>query len=194
VFAAAAAAGGSGNGGAGSGGGHVEMRALAISAEAEAAAEPVAAPATDVSPAVQLDDVLRTIKLLERREADLRDETKDLIGLMKSAAQALMASATAAPSVLPLHLQRLERCVLPACAPARAGPARSWRPGCGRAARGGPGGGAARERAGGLYADAQLFAHCAFFHPPPQRVHGQGAQGRRRGRGRGRAGGGHDDG
>ncbi len=110
------------------------MRALAMAAEAEAAAEPVAAPATDVSPAVQLDDVLRTIKLLERREADLRDETKDLIGLMKSAAQALMASATAAPSVLPLHLQRLERCVLPACAPARAGPARSWRPCSGRAA------------------------------------------------------------
>jgi hypothetical protein len=116
VVLAAAAAGGSGNGakpsGAGAGaGGHVEMRALAMAAEAAEAVDAEPAVAADAPPhaAVQLDAVLRTIKLLERREADLRDEMKDVLGLMASAAQALVGAA--APAVLPLHLQRLERCV-----------------------------------------------------------------------------------
>jgi hypothetical protein len=106
--AAAPAGGGAGAakpGGAG-GAGHGELRALAT--DAHALAPPEAPPAP---PAFSPDDVLRTIRLLERRESDLRDEMKDLLTLMASSAQALQHTAPALPPQLARdHIQRLERC------------------------------------------------------------------------------------
>jgi hypothetical protein len=56
-------------------------------------------------------DVLRAIRLLEQRETELRDEMKNILGLMAASAEALQGGATSASSPLALAAARLERCV-----------------------------------------------------------------------------------
>ena len=80
------------------------------------AAEP--APAAG---AQAMGDVLRAIRLLEQRETELRDEMKNILGLMAASAEALQAGATSSSSPLALAAARLERCVAGCAAQPRAG-------------------------------------------------------------------------
>jgi len=83
--------------------------------KADAAAEPAPAAPTHAAPAAgpthAMADVLRAIRLLEQRETELRDEMKNILGLMAASAEALQGGATSASSPLALAAARLERCV-----------------------------------------------------------------------------------
>ena len=72
--------------------------------EAGAAAEPAPAAGTQA-----MGDVLRAIRLLEQRETELRDEMKNILGLMAASAEALQTGATSSSSPLALAAARLER-------------------------------------------------------------------------------------
>ena len=86
--------------------------------KADAAAEPApAAPApphaAPAGPTHAMADVLRAIRLLEKRETELRDEMKNILGLMALSAETIQGStATSSTSPLALAAARLERCVL----------------------------------------------------------------------------------
>jgi hypothetical protein len=79
----------------------------------DAAAEPAPAAAVPAAgPTHAMADVLRAIRLLEKRETELRDEMKNILGLMAASAEALQDGATSSLSPLALAAARLERCVL----------------------------------------------------------------------------------